>query len=92
MFPQDPFTGNRTFSETAAATVQQVIALRAESRLRYQPHRALKNIRCECADGVLTLRDRLPTHYLKQIAQAVVAGTEGIERIDNRIEVIGPGR
>ncbi len=90
MFPQERFTGNRKFSETDAATVQQVIAAKAESRLRNQCHRALKNIRCECADGVLTLRGCLPTHYLKQIALAVVAGTEGIERIDNRIEVIGP--
>ncbi len=92
MSPRHSMTNNRALPEANTAVVQQVIAAKAESRLRDQSHRALKNIRCTCVDGVLTLHGRLPTHYLKQIAQAVAALTEGIEKIDNRIEVIGPGR
>jgi hypothetical protein len=36
---------------------------------------------------VLTLRGRLPTYYLKQMALAAVAAVEGVRRIDDRVEV-----
>jgi hypothetical protein len=31
----------------------------------------------------------LPTYYLKQMAQSVVARIEGVQRIVNEIEVVG---
>ena len=37
---------------------------------------------------MLVLRGCLPTYYLKQIAQEAVAPLEGVERIDNRIQVV----
>ena len=48
---------------------------------------ALKNISCEFRDGVLTLRGSLPSYYLKQVAQEAVVATEGVERVENHIEV-----
>jgi osmotically-inducible protein OsmY len=62
----------------------------AEQRLRSNPYRALKNITCDWLDGVLVLRGCLPTYYLKQIAQEAVASLEGVERIDNQIQVVTP--
>ncbi len=59
----------------------------AEGRLRRRPYRALHQVCCSYRDGVLTLRGRLPSYYLKQIAQTAVAGIEGVRRIDNQIEV-----
>jgi hypothetical protein len=60
----------------------------AESHLRSNSYLALKNVSCEYQEGVLVLKGYLPTYYLKQIAQAVVAPTEGVERIVNQIEVV----
>jgi len=61
-----------------------------ERCLRSNPYLALKNISCDLLDGVLVLRGCLPTYYLKQIAQEAVASLEGIERIDNQIQVVTP--
>jgi osmotically-inducible protein OsmY len=60
----------------------------AERALRNSPYLALRNIACECRDGMLTLRGCLPTYYLKQVAQAVVARVEGVRHVVNEIEVV----
>jgi osmotically-inducible protein OsmY len=39
---------------------------------------------------VLVLRGCLPSYYLKQLAQEVVAHLEGVEGVDNQIQVV-PG-
>jgi osmotically-inducible protein OsmY len=65
---------------------------RAESELRRNAYVALKNIACEYREGVLTLHGCLPTYYLKQLAQEAVARLDGVERIENRIEVVAPSR
>ncbi len=54
------------------------------------PYLALENIFCDSLGGVLALRGCLPTYYLKQIAQEVVARLEGVEAIDNQIQVVTP--
>ena len=61
----------------------------AESRLRSNSYLSLRNVSCDYHAGVLTLRGCLPTYYLKQMAQEVVAGVEGAEQISNQIEVGG---
>jgi osmotically-inducible protein OsmY len=63
---------------------------RAERRLRGSSFLALRNICCEYHEGILTLRGCLPTYYLKQVAQEVVAEVEGVEKVSNRIEVVAP--
>jgi osmotically-inducible protein OsmY len=62
----------------------------AERRLRRNPYPALRNISCEYQNGVLVLRGCLPSYYLKQVAQAAVDQLEGVERIDNQIQVVTP--
>jgi osmotically-inducible protein OsmY len=64
---------------------------RALHRLWSHPHRVLKNLSCAYRDGILTLRGRVPTYYLKQLAQAAVANVEGVVQIDNQIEVSAAG-
>jgi hypothetical protein len=52
---------------------------------------ALKTVCCDYRDGVLVLRGCLPTYYLKQVAQEVVAQqVQGLGRIDNQIQVVRP--
>ena len=62
----------------------------AERSLQRNPYLALKNVSCDWLDGVLVLRGCLPSYYLKQIAQEAVASLEGVERIDNQIQVVTP--
>ena len=66
------------------------IAQIAEERLRKNSYFTLRNVRCTCRGGVLYLRGRLPTYYLKQLAQRTVAPVEGLTRIENQIEVAAP--
>jgi osmotically-inducible protein OsmY len=67
-------------------------AERAESSLRRNGYMALQNIACEYRDGVLTLTGCLPTYYLKQLARESVARLAGVERVEDRIEVVSPSR
>ena len=60
----------------------------AERALRSSPYPALKKLSCDSQSGVLVLRGCLPTYYLKQIAQEVVAHLEGVKRIENQIQVV----
>jgi osmotically-inducible protein OsmY len=60
----------------------------AEGRLRGSSYLALRNVSCECKGGVLTLRGRLPSYHLKQVAEALVLGVEGVRRVENLIEVV----
>jgi osmotically-inducible protein OsmY len=71
-----------------AKTRQERIAELAEAQLRHKPYLALRNIRCEYQEGILTLDGCLPSYHLKQVAQAAAASVPGVERINNRIEVV----
>jgi osmotically-inducible protein OsmY len=67
------------------------IVTAALGRLGQSSYSALRAIDCVCRDGVATLRGRLPSHYLKQIAQETVASIDGITAVENNIEVMAPG-
>jgi hypothetical protein len=71
-------------------TSQASIRDLAERCLHSNPYLALKNISCDLLDGVLFLRGCLPTYYLKQLAQEAVADLNGVDRIDNQIQVVTP--
>ena len=66
---------------------QAKISELAKRRLHGNSHQALKNISCTYQDGLLVLQGTLPTYYLKQVAQETLARMEGVERIENRIQV-----
>jgi osmotically-inducible protein OsmY len=80
---------NREIEQSQASDQRLSVRELAERCLGSNPYLALKNITCEVTQGTLTLRGCLPSYYLKQIAQAAVARIDGVERIDNQIEVIG---
>lgn len=62
----------------------------AQGRLERSGYSILSQVRCECHGGVLRLSGSLPSHYLKQVALARVAGVEGVRAIVNEIEVVRP--
>jgi hypothetical protein len=47
-----------------------------------------REITCSCEDGVLTLEGRVPSFYLKQVLQTMLFGVGGVDRIDNRVDVV----
>ncbi len=84
------------FTIQAAEPRPNTIPQMAESKLHSKPYQALKNVSCDWRDGVLVLRGRLPSYYLKQVAQEVVVRLDGVGAIDNQIHVmttaVRPGR
>jgi len=40
--------------------------------------------------GILTISGRVPSFYLKQVVQEIVRHLDGVERVDNQIDVIRP--
>jgi len=69
------------------------LGLEAEHRLWSSGYLALRDVSCEEQAGFVRLRGRLPSYYLKQMAQAIVADIEGVRRVVNLIEIaVPPGR
>jgi len=64
------------------------IAKTAERRLRESGYFCLRHVSCHYHEGVLALRGRLPSFYLKQVAQTVVRHVEGVIEILNQVEVV----
>ena len=92
----------RTKAEVAAPTRPAAIAApvaetqaerdrmlesQATAELHNSAYHAVRRVSCEVRDSTLTLRGRLPSFYLKQIAQTVVRRIDGIVMIDNEVEV-----
>ena len=73
--------------DSESRTNRSDVAERAETLLRRNGHLFHQTISCEYQDGVLTLRGVVPSYYLKQVAQEVVASLEDVVQIDNRMEV-----
>jgi len=66
------------------------LGLEAERRLWGSGYLALRDVLCEAHAGSVRLRGRLPSYYLKQMAQSLVADIEGVGRVVNLIEIAGP--
>jgi hypothetical protein len=78
-----------TASDTPSPDPQASPQAVAERALRSGLYPALKQLSCDYRGGVLVLRGCLPTYYLKQIAQEVVAHqVQGMGRLDNQIQVV----
>ena len=73
---------------SAEAQRVEPIGILAERRLWESSHLALRGVSCEYKEGMLILRGRVPTYYLKQLAQTLMKDLNGIELIVNRVEVV----
>lgn len=79
--PQEPHSPPRAREEAVRAHV--------EAAFRQANYMPLRRIRCDYQEGVLTLRGRVPTFHLKQLAQTLVQSLELVLDVNNRVEV-GP--
>jgi osmotically-inducible protein OsmY len=48
---------------------------------------ALRGVACECRKGVLTLRGRIPSYFLNQVALQLARNLAGVHGVVNRLEV-----
>jgi hypothetical protein len=72
------------------ATLFQEIAEVARAALRRSSYCELRDVECDFSGGILTLRGRVSSYHLKQIAQASVANVPGVVEVHNRVEVVMP--
>jgi osmotically-inducible protein OsmY len=63
------------------------VSSRVDRALQTSGYADLRRLRCESADGVITLRGRVQSFFLKQMAQTVVARVEGVTGINNSLQV-----
>ncbi len=61
-----------------------------ERRLRESSYYYLRTISAAHEAGVITLRGRVPTFYLKQTVQAIVEKIDGVDRVINLVDVVNP--
>ena len=72
------------------AALFREIAEIAQQALRRSSYFELRNLSCDFSGGILTLRGRVPSYHLKQLAQASVAEVPGVVEVHNRVEVVSP--
>ena len=74
----------------AAAKLSGDVLQRVRGKLSQSCHftRHWREIDCEYREGILTLRGRLPTFYLKQVLQSILKDLLGVRRVDNRVDVV----
>ena len=75
-----------------APPVVSPIVQAVERRLRESSYYYLRSIRCAFESGVITVRGRVPTFYLKQTVQAIVEKIDGVEQVINLVEVFDSRR
>lgn len=63
-----------------------------QARFQRSPYLPLRQITCCFRDGVLSLRGRVPTYYLKQLAQTIGSSLEGVRQVSNELHVDFPER
>jgi hypothetical protein len=80
-----------TRSNPFVALVQDIAEM-AQAKLRRSSYFELRDVCCDFGGGILTLRGRVPSYHLKQLAQANVASVPGVVTVDNRVEVVMPRR
>jgi hypothetical protein len=85
IFPARPYDAgsNRLLSESMDG---EECLRSAELCLRTCSYLALRAIHCSYHNGILTLHGRVPTFYMKQIAQELVSKASHVE-IENCLEV-----
>ncbi|HZZ29180.1 MAG TPA: BON domain-containing protein [Pirellulales bacterium] len=60
---------------------------RVSNALRQNPHLHTRNLRFEASEGRVTLKGQVSSWYQKQMAQETLFRLDGIDRVENQLEV-----
>ena len=77
-------------TDPSPLTMGQIVERQAKASFQRSPYAEIHRIRCEFHEGILTLRGSVSSYYLKQIAQTVARDVDGVERVNNRVDVYRP--
>ena len=80
-----PSAANGPNSEPSATV--DLMTQEAQRRLEDAGYRALRNLTIQNQEDVLILQGRVPTFYLKQLAQALIRDIDGLRGVVNRLRV-----
>jgi hypothetical protein len=75
----------------ASGTELPAVVRLVTARLTRSPYLPLRRLICHYDSGTLTLRGRVPTFYLRQLAWALVADLDAVVARVDKIEVVAPG-
>jgi osmotically-inducible protein OsmY len=78
--------------DLSAVWERQELRAIAETRMQRSGYRELHDVACDFFEGVLTLRGSVPSFYLKQVAQSLVLHLDGVQELNNRLEVDSTSR
>src|SRR5262245_39886219 len=68
-------------------TAESTLDSRITSAIARHPHLKRKKLRFETEEGRVVLRGVVSSYYQKQLAQEALRRLEGIDRIENQLEV-----
>ncbi|MEX2185526.1 MAG: BON domain-containing protein [Pirellulales bacterium] len=60
---------------------------RVSRALRHDPYLARRNLRFESLEGTIKLTGVVQSYYQKQMAQEVIRRVDGVEQVENDLEV-----
>lgn len=63
------------------------LAEKVELALRRSPLASKRTMRADSRGGQVTLSGRVPTFYQKQLAQEIVRRIDGVDQVENQLEV-----
>jgi osmotically-inducible protein OsmY len=92
LLPSELLVDERNASQAAALLAQSLadlcLAERIEQALRATGYASLRAVEVSASGGVVILQGRVPTYYLKQLAQATVMEVPGVQELRNDVEVV----
>ncbi|TWU05823.1 BON domain-containing protein [Stieleria varia] len=77
----------KTRSTKTRSNDRQSVEDALREQLALSGRRPLLRIDCSCDSNRCVLSGRVPSYFLKQVAQEIARGIEGVNVIENRIEV-----
>ena len=78
-------------SRSTVPPLHDSVVHEARHRIQRSAYLPLRSLSCDYLQGVLTIRGQVPTYYLKQLAQSLVSTVEGIQEVQNLVDVVLPG-
>jgi osmotically-inducible protein OsmY len=72
---------------TATWPESKILSDKVSSTLRQNPYLQSRNLRFEMSEGRVTLHGQVSSWYQKQMAQESLLRLDGIDRVENQLEV-----
>ncbi len=69
------------------ATEPSVLLTRIDQAISGSPHLCGRHLMVETEKDTVVVRGKVETYYQKQMAQEIVRRIEGVQKIDNQLEV-----